>query len=621
MTHFWPIWLLFFAYLLWRVPVGIWSNLMNYLSWDYTVKEIQYNVLADTISEGLGVTPIFIASVAAAMAVFSYLYTPRAANLFHALPVNRAELFLSSYLSGILSLLIPELVTFVAAVFVCVGYRITCIQYLFWWLLFMVVITFFAYSMAVFIGMITGQVFAVPIYFAVANFLYIGIRYILSMALNLICYGIDEGWRPGNSGMLSPWYFLETHLKVEAKYHATNATCTGLDFCGERYLAIYAVAAVFFILGAWLLYRKRPIETAGDLISVKWVKPVFRWGVALAGGSLMAIVVTNMLRAVKSIPVFVTVMVCVALFGFVFFFVAEMFLVKGFKVLNKKRLMEWAVFAVLSVSFFALFRLDAFGIEKRIPKAGEVQEAFLYVDIAIEYDEDDVEELISLHEKLVEKKEEYHNLPENQVNYVTIKYYLKDGSSLRRRYPVPLNEETVHDKEGVVADIVKIRQRPENILKDLFGMDYKENQYMSAYVELYDENHSLSNEVLDGDLAKELAEAVMLDVRAGDLCNIADAYDTDNAPGQYVNGISFSIFHAKSTITTTDYYYNYSFYRENQDVVSTSTEVYLCFNENCRNIIRKLEEYGIYADGEGFYTTEEFEIADVLQSVTETLVY
>ncbi len=606
-THFWPIWLLFFAYLLWNVPVNIWGNLMRYMSWDYTVKEIQYDVLANTFSGGIVATPYFLISVIAAMAVFSYLYTPRTANMFHALPVNRAELFLSNYMAGLFCLLIPEIITFVVAVLLCVGYQITCIQYLFWWLFYVVVITFFAYSMAVFVGMITGQIFAVPVYFVAANFLYIGIRYVLALTLNLICYGIDEGWRPGYSGMLSPWYFLESHLKVVQKYNDAQTLCTGLEFTGRGYLAVYAVAAVFCILGAWMLYRKRQIETAGDIISVNWVKPIFRWGIALAGGSLMTIFIVNMICSVKQIPIFSVIVAGIIFWGFVFFFVAEMFLVKGFRVITKKRMAEWAVFTVLAVTFFGIFRLDIFGMEKRVPDAKEVREAFLYLDYPVAFDEENMEELLAIHRGLIEKKDEYRNLDKSKVPCVTILYYLKDGDYIQRRYPIPLDEESVYDEEGLLAELVEVFQNPENVVAEKLGWNYETNKYMSASVELFDENCNVVQKGLDESQTEELVQALIADIREGNLYNIADNYDSDHAAAEYANGISLSIFNEDSVLVTSDYYYNYNYYRISSGRVSTSGEIYLSFNERCSHIRQALEKSGVLTEDSKLYTYEELE--------------
>ena len=89
MTHFWPVWLLFQAYLICGIPIGIWTSLMTYVNWDYTISEAQYMALKDALDIGIAATPIFVAAMIAAMALYSYLYTAKAAKMLHALHVNR----------------------------------------------------------------------------------------------------------------------------------------------------------------------------------------------------------------------------------------------------------------------------------------------------------------------------------------------------------------------------------------------------------------------------------------------------------------------------------------------------------------------------------------------------
>lgn len=606
-THYWPIWILFQAYLIFCIPVGIWTNLKTFLTWDYTEKEAQYLALRDALNMGISATPFFVVAIIAAMALYSYLYTAKAANMFHALPVNRCELFVTNYVSGICCLILPEVVTFVIAVFVCVANQMTCIQYLLWWLLYAVVMTVFAFSMATFVAMITGQMFALPIYFVVANFLYVAIRYILSMMVNLICYGIQTGWRPGNSGLLSPWYFLETHITLEARYDDDLKKYIGLKFSGETYLVVYAVAAVVFVIAAWLLYRKRQIETAGDVISVNWVKPVFRWGVALAGGCMISVMCTQSLLTINHIPVFISVVIFTIIFGFLFFFAAEMVLRKSFKVMSKKIFVEWSAFTLVSIVCLTVIHFDVFGIENRVPDASEVKNAFLSLDYPVEYTEDDIEELLAIHEKFIQEKQELQKISPKDTSYVVIRYILKDGNIISRQYPILLNEKTVHAKEGVIADVVKIQQKPENILRELFGTAYQENQYMSGYVEMYDESSNTINVSLTQEESGEMAKAIMEDIQDGNLNNIVDIYDGKNAPQNYQNGILLNVYNKENTFSTSDYYYNYAYYNTYKDESSSSKGIYITFNENCEHILELIEKLGmeqedrqlrLYEDGE-----------------------
>ena len=146
-SHYWPVWVLFLCYLLLVLPGDIWLDATNKYSYEM-VSETgrQYQIIGSAIRVAMEPAPIFLFAAVAAMMVFSYLYTAKNANMIHALPVNRFELFVTNYVSGILFLLIPEIVAFVTAVIVCLANQLTYIEYLFWWLLCAVGVTFFAYS-------------------------------------------------------------------------------------------------------------------------------------------------------------------------------------------------------------------------------------------------------------------------------------------------------------------------------------------------------------------------------------------------------------------------------------------------------------------------------------------
>ena len=611
MTHFWPIWLLFQAYLICCIPIGIWTNLRTYINWDYTAREAQYLALKDALTMGISATPLFLVAIIAAMALYSYLYTAKAANMFHALPVNRCELFVTNYASGLCCLILPEVITFVIAVFVCVANQMTCIQYLLWWLLYVVVMTFFAFSMATFVAMITGQMFALPIYFVIANFLYVAIRYIFSMMVNLISYGIRIGWRPGNSGMLSPWYFMETHLSVQMKYDDSLKNFAGLRFVGEKYLVIYAVAAVVFAVAAWLLYRKRQIETAGDVISVNWVKPLFRWGFAISGGCMLSVLSVQSLLSVNNIPVFAGIVIFIIIFGFLFFFAAEMVLCKNFKVITKKRLVEWGAFTLVSIACLAVIRFDVFGVEKVVPESSEVKAAFLTLSYPVQYTEDDVDELLELHQRFIQEKGELQKLNQNDTESVTIRYILKDGSTISREYPILLNEKTVHETEGITADVVNILQRPENIVRELLGTEYESNQYMSGYVEMYDADSNIVNVAFTQEEAEQMAQAIIEDIEDGNLNSIVNVYDNENAPREFRNGISLNIYNKNSANSTSDYYYNYAYYSAYRSELASSREIYINFNEDCEHILALIKELGMEQDGRELRFYEENEDTDV----------
>lgn len=182
-THFWPIWLIVLGWNLFVLPFMIYTNSLQYrMENGMTQKQIAASRSSDILRlVGVYTEPamLFIFSVIAVMAVCSYLYNSRSANTIHALPVTRKELFITNYISGLLFLIVPEFVGFLAGTLVSAACGYTNMDYLLKGLLFAWGISFFFYSFTVFIAMFTGQLFAVPIFALIINFLYVGCKALL----------------------------------------------------------------------------------------------------------------------------------------------------------------------------------------------------------------------------------------------------------------------------------------------------------------------------------------------------------------------------------------------------------------------------------------------------------
>ena len=286
-SHFWPIWVLYNCYLLLILPVNIGINHSSETLMSRTSDQLA--TLYTVFQYALKPFPIFIAAAVAAMAVFSYLYSAKSANMIHAMPVTRMELFATNYLSGLLFLLLPEVFAFIVAVFTCLACHITSLEYLFLWLLAVGGISFFALSLASFVAILTGNLVAMPVYYFAANYLYVGVLYIVSQLICLICYGVSDSWHPGKTCILSPMYYLNNNLRCVTTFDEITGEITAFSIEGLPLVCIYAVVGIVFIFLAVKLYQKRQIECAGDMISFAAIKPVFRWGVAICGGFLLSV--------------------------------------------------------------------------------------------------------------------------------------------------------------------------------------------------------------------------------------------------------------------------------------------------------------------------------------------
>ena len=199
MTHFWPLWALYSCYLIVSLPVGLWFNMRYYLQ-DDSYSQLQRQVYAISGAMRATMNPVITFAFAAVMimAVFSYLYSAKNTNMIHSLPVDRRELFVTNIISASAFMIVPQILTFIITVFVCIGAHITNIQYILYWFGAEAAMTFFALALGAFVAMFTGQLMAFPVYYVVVNYLYVGCWYLINMVIESVCFGVSNNWNRGN---------------------------------------------------------------------------------------------------------------------------------------------------------------------------------------------------------------------------------------------------------------------------------------------------------------------------------------------------------------------------------------------------------------------------------------
>lgn len=609
-TQFWPLWGLYLCYLLIVMPVNIWLTMSQYNYYEgVDMQNRAYRAVENALEVGLLPFPIFMVSMVMALAVFSYLYTARTANMMHALPVNRLELFSTNYLSGFLFLLVPEFIVFVSSVLVCLTNGITCIQYLFYGFLYMLGMTFFAYSVAVFVMMFTGQKLAMPFYYLIINYLYVGCRYIISMVIQLLSYGVEYFWNPGRSCILSPIYYLGNNIGVRVVYESDVAQ--EIEMTGGYLVGIYAAAAVVFIVAAYLLYKHRNIETAGDLVCFGKMKPVFRWGVAFCVGCLGAIITTEILQSNFLGDNYGSMVVSGILYGCLGFFAAEMLLSKNFRVFTKKRVIEGAGLAVAMFALLTIFELDVFGIEGWVPEAEEVDKAFVMMDYPFDVSEEELPVLLELHRQVIEDKEINLDNVKNEglYTYVTFRYYMKDGKYVERSYPLPIQEEYINDTSTPTGQLVEWERMPKRLITELLGRDYANNEYRYGSIDRYTVEGESDSYTMDRTEIARLIKAIEKDVYAGNYDKYyLYALQGDAYVESFYNNISMDYARTDGVYDNWDYYSCYGDYKSGiMEEAAYGMSNFITFGPECEYTIEALRDMGIIDDTWILCTYEQYE--------------
>lgn len=281
MARFWPIWSVYGACWLLAMPL----NLLMLRAEDTYGSMLSPQYFADLevlsmITPG-SVIAALVFGILSAMAVFSYLYNSRSVGLFHALPVRREGLFLTNYLSGLSFMLLPSLVVFFCTLLAELAKGCPNIGALCMWLAMQVLLTLFFYSFAVFCAMFTGHILALPAFYGILSVLAVVMVQLVNEVLRAFVFGYRYVDTLNTLGTwLSPVILFLEKLRVDRAWD-TDGNLERAVFQGLGYGLIYALIGAALAAVALVLYRRRHLEGAGDVVTVRWVRPIFKYGMAL----------------------------------------------------------------------------------------------------------------------------------------------------------------------------------------------------------------------------------------------------------------------------------------------------------------------------------------------------
>ena len=441
LTRYWPIWVLYTLIWFYALPMRCIMVVTRNQAWmgETPLKQVQSfaNQIPDLL-EGFGTFMAFTFGVLMAMAVFSFLYNNRAAGMIHSLPVRREGLFLTSYLSGLVCLMAPHLLVWLCtlgAEGLCSGYVDLYTVSL--WLAAQSGMCLFFYSFAVFCGMFTGSLLALPAFYGILNF--------LAVVLMMLFDVLFEPFLYGYAGMTNAaedfvWW-LTPVVRLAENVRWRNPNGLGYRFEGIPELVVYAGVGLVFAALALLVYRRRHVETAGDVVAVAVVRPIFKYGVALCSGLCFG----YWLYALFGINAPFGLMGSLLLWTAIGYFAAEMLLKKSFRVFRAWR--GCAVVLVLMAVGLTSLRMDAFGFVTRVPDAGRVVSVTVDGMGSYPYDKARhfaftteepalIEKAVALHQVFVDQHQNPIAGQGRDSDYLrfNVTYTLSNGTTMRRHY-------------------------------------------------------------------------------------------------------------------------------------------------------------------------------------------
>lgn len=479
LKRFWPIWASYGVILL-LVPL---TFLLTWLDRNDTldINIVAMDLLGFVSPMGLILSAVW--SIVSAMTVFSYLYNSRSVQLYHALPIRREGLYLTNYLSGLSFLVLPLGVVFLFTLAVEAVSGTLMLWPLLQWLIAQVCFALFFYSFAAFCALFVGHIVALPVFYGILNFLAFGMSQLLSELFRQFVYGYHS-W-PAMSQLaqwLSPFIVLYRESGVRVAEEG------GYFFMGLAAALVYALAGLVLAAVGLLVYRPRPLETAGDVVAVKWVRPVFKYGVAFCTAVTIGIILRELFRSLLPGGMW-PMLGLMVLGGLIGYFAAEMLLRKTFRVLRRSWKGALALCLVLAAAALTM-NYDLIGFN-RAPSRYDVVSVYLegpYTypsDSASHFgiqctDSEDIEAVLALHQAIARDQQELQDRlehdrystgydPENpdlavaQAQSVYFYYELADGSRLTREYYLQLYTTDLEDPNSVASLLNNIVNAPDAI--------------------------------------------------------------------------------------------------------------------------------------------------------------
>lgn len=524
--RFWPIWALYLVIMIFMMPVSVYFNVRNQTGMSKMIpisvyeEALQSDKLAGLLTVlDTNLLPIMIAifAIIAAVSVFSYLYSARSCNMMHAFPVKRTELFLTNYVSGFLFLLVPQVIVCLLTMAVCGIYGIPGIQYVALWLVLVIGMSFFFYSLAVFCCMLTGHFFAGFAFFFLFNLFYVVFANLLLSLASHICYGFDYGSNmldiPG--AVLSPLVYLSSVNRVQFDYTMPAQVITSVELTGGGAIGLYCIPAVILILLALFLYKRRHLECAAEMTAHRFVKPMTRWLVTIvaAFGLSMWFSFVFFSDSAFFIPI---LMIMLVICSWIIFFVLEMAINKKFKIFKKVRFLEWAICLAVMLLTIGLLEGDVFGLEKRVPTVTETKGIILQANHEmVVTDADEIAQLIEAHQEIVNSKHEYEAVQQMldvEMGYVSFEYILADGSTFERTYNIPVTKEYMNDDTRAAAIIRSLQEDTDSYVKSWLVANYEALEICSGSFYKYNEMDAENQEILEKEDMEILYQAILKDI-------------------------------------------------------------------------------------------------------------
>ena len=422
LTRFAPVWVLYSV----AEVLGLCSlNLSNEAFW-----------IVDDLQHIMGGASVFHAAYALLVAacLFGDLFDSRLCNGLHAMPMRREGWLVTGLVSGLIFALIPALVGGTLAAVALREYWWVAVA---WQLCSLLQFVFF-FGVAVFSAMCAGKKLGMAAIYVMINFLAMLIYWVAAILYQPLLPGVmisDDWFRlfsPVFTMVSDTYYVINIHISEMVR----NVVFEGFEPNAWNYLFACAGVGVVFTVLAWLVYRKRNLETAGDFISFRPMRSIFLITYTFAMGAL----VFDFMELFWGRDVEYGFLVVGLVIGW---FTGWMLLERTVKIFIPKVLVGFAVFGVLFGGSIAMTMMDPAGITTYIPEDARIENVSMYfMDDQYFYelgqpqdgwyitDPAEIDMVQNLHSQMIDANSE----DSGEIIRVYVRYVLNNGIRIYREY-------------------------------------------------------------------------------------------------------------------------------------------------------------------------------------------
>ncbi len=402
--------------------------------------ERYYRTMADhgalILDSGYLHVPVVIAffvPTVVALLTFRFVHAKKTSVFVHSLPITRSTNYISAVLAALTLMAAP--IIFNGAI-LCImsltayGAYFDVASCLIWTGLNLLTV-FLMFSVSSVAAFLTGNSFALVGLNGLLHCIAIIIAASFTTLSSVFLYGYYETNALIN--LTTEWNFIGYIIGIANRF-AYHSDLIPFDFIK---LAIMIALSLVLYIVAFLLYKKRRMETAEDVAAYRVLNPIFKYLLtfvsALGTFGIFSYTLEDGAVIALIYPVIVSAIV---------YFAAEMILKKSLRIWKayKGYLVFLVVFAII-VSTFAF--TSFFGFETRVPEADDVERTAIYTSRAYTNEpymqsREVTDYTLKTHSALVENENIYmlRLWPTDRTEYLYISYKLKNGRTVHRRYPV-----------------------------------------------------------------------------------------------------------------------------------------------------------------------------------------